>query len=226
MGIEGMRQARKVFQRAIRKLAAASWWLGSVLLIPMVGAAVVPNLGPDLLLVGGATSAMLGLLWLGCVVAEVRASNALLMRQLEEARALRLAVIAGAAQVDLLLDNVAIIARQARKDAADAAARVLVLGRSSRGSLQAEADEIRRRDARSAAEADSKPAHVEGEPQEAGPDDLTVVRVVPEVPSSRRVPSVLREVPDPSSHHADSPEGDTQIWTRTMVSAGGNHVPG
>lgn len=192
MGIEGMSEARSVFRQAMRKLSARWWWRACVLLVPTFSAAVVTRLGPELLLPIGAASASLGLVLLGCALAEIRTSNALHAQEIEESRSLRVAVISGAAQVDLLLEDVALIAQQARKDAEDAAARVLVLGQSLRRSLHAEADEIRRLHARSAAEARCEPAHLpyipEGEPQDAGPDAPTVVRVVPEVPASTRNP--------------------------------------
>jgi hypothetical protein len=63
-------------------------------------------------------------------------------------------------------------------------------------------------------------ALVDREPEEAGPDDLTVVRAVPEVPSLRRVGSVfVAERASPTPPH--EPDGaDTRLWSRTMLSAG------
>lgn len=227
MGIKGMREERNGFGQSKRdilqrwqRFLGRWWWPACLLLIPMVTAAVITRVDPVFLPAVGAASASLGLVLLCCAVSEIHASNSLHLRQIEETRALRLAVISGAAQVDLLLDDVAIIARQARKDAADAAARVLILGQSARRGLHTEADEIRRQ--RSAEKVHGAPAHVphlgEGEPQDAGPEDPTVVRAVPEVPSSRRIGSVVGEVPRDGQSH-DSDEGDTRVWTRTMVSA-------
>jgi len=231
MGIEGMKQTRHTLGgeaggslQKPGRLPAVWLWQACTLLIPAGSVALVRLLGPDVLLPLGIGAASLALVLLSCIVDALRVSNALHNREVEEARALRLAVISGAAQLDLLLDNLAIIARQARKEAGDAVLKMAVLGQIPRDDLRAETDKTRTLYARQAAEAHRaeqvRRALVDREPEEAGPDDLTVVRAVPEVPSLRRVGSVfVAERASPTPPH--EPDGaDTRLWSRTMLSAG------
>jgi len=231
MGIECMTQTRHSLGREAEGSRKKPWrfpaiwlWRACTLLIPAGSVALVRLLGTDVLLPLGIAAASLALVLLNCVVGALRVSNALHNREVDEARALRLAVIAGAAQVDLLLDNLAIIARQARKEAADAAMKAAVIGRTQRGELRAEADDIRMQHALQAAEAhhaeEARRAPVDGEPQEAEPDDLTVVRAVPEVPSSRRIGSVAVAGQGSPSPPDDSDGAHAPLWSRMVLFAG------